>query len=141
MKLRPGTPEEAGMSPTRVQHVKELARSWVEDGTHHALVVLVAQRGVIVLHEAFGTFRPEPGSPPLPIDAIFPITSATKPVTAAAIMCLVEDGRVGLMRPIRDYYPEISAEGTDEGLVHHLLTHLSGWRNIDVMTEVQRLLQ
>ena len=98
MKLRTGTAEEAGMSPSRVQHVKELARSWVEDGTHPTLVVLVARRGIIVLHEAFGTLRPEPDSPPLSIDAIFPITSATKPITAAAIMCLVEDGRVGLAR-------------------------------------------
>jgi len=141
MKLRPGTPEEAGMSPARVQHVKELARSWVEDGTHHALVVLVARRGLIVLHEAFGTLSPEPESPPLPLDAIFPFASVTKPVTAAAIMCLVEDGRVGLMRPVRDYYPEISAEGTDVVLVHHLLAHLSGWRDIDVETEFLRLLQ
>ena len=141
MKLRPGTPEEAGMSPARVQHVKELARSWVEDGTHHALVVLVARRGLIVLHEAFGTLSPEPESPPLPLDAIFPLASVTKPVTAAATMCLVEDGRVGLMRPIRDYFPEISAEGTEEVLVHHLLTHLSGWRNIDAQTEIERLLK
>jgi CubicO group peptidase (beta-lactamase class C family) len=141
MKLRAGTPEKAGMSLARVQHVKELARSWVEDGTHHALVVLVARQGLIVLHEAFGTLRPEPDSPPLPLDAIFPITSATKPVTAAAIMCLVEDGRVGLMRPVRDYYPEISAEGTEELLVHHLLTHLSGWRDLDVQTEIERLLR
>jgi len=140
MELRPGTPEEAGMSPTRVQHVKELARSWVEDGTHHALVVLVARRGVIALHEAFGTLRPERGSPPLPLDAIFPVTSVTKSITAAAVMVLVEEGRVGLMRPVRDYYPEISAGGTEEVLVHHLLAHLSGWRDIDVMAEIQRLL-
>ncbi|MCH8920186.1 MAG: beta-lactamase family protein [Chloroflexi bacterium] len=129
------------MSPARVQHVKELARSWVEDGTHHALVVLVARRGLIVLHEAFGTLSPEPDSPPLPLDAIFPLASATKPVTAAATMCLVEDGRVGLMRPVREYYPEISAEGTEEVLVHHLLTHLSGWRDLDVQPAVERLLQ
>jgi len=141
MKLRQGTSEEAGMSPARVKHVKELARSWVDDGTHHALVVLVARRGRIVLHEAFGTLRPEPDSPPVALDAIFPIASATKPVTAAAIMCLVEDGRVGLMRPIRDYYPEISAEGTEEVLVHHLLAHLSGWRDLDVQTAIERLLQ
>ncbi len=141
MKLRQGTPEKAGMSPARVKHVKELARSWVDDGTHHALVVLVARRGLIVLHEAFGTLSPEPESSPLPLDAIFPLTSATKPVTAAAIMCLVEDGRVGLMRPVRDYFPEISAEGTAEVLVHHLLAHLSGWRDLDVQTEIERLLQ
>lgn len=141
MKLKPGTPEEAGMSPARVQHVKELARSWVDDGTHHALVVLVARRGLIVLHEAFGTLSPEPESPPLPLDAIFPLASATKPFTAAATMCLVEDGRVGLMRPVREYYPEISAEGTEEVLVHHLLTHLSGWRDLDAQPAVERLLQ
>ncbi len=141
MKLRAGTPEEAGMSPARVQHVKELARSWVEDGTHPALVVLVARRGNIVLQEAFGTLTSEPDSPPLPLDAIFPVTSMTKPVTAAAVMVLVEEGRVGLMRPVCDYYPEIAAEGTDEVLIHHLLTHLSGWRDSDVMTEIQRLLR
>ena len=141
MKLRAGTAEEAGMSPARVQHVKELARSWVEDGTHPALVVLVARRGTIVLHEAFGTLTSEPDSPPLPLDAIFPMYSSTKPVTAAAVMCLVEDGRVGLMRPVREYYPEIAAEGTEEVLIHHLLCHLSGWRNQDVMTEIQRLLR
>ena len=141
MKLRAGTAEEAGMSPARVQHVKELARSWVEDGTHPALVVLVARRGTIVLHEAFGTLTSEPDSPPLPLDAIFPMYSSTKPVTAAAVMCLVEDGRVGLMRSVRDYYPEIAAEGTEEVLIHHLLCHLSGWRNREVMTEIQRLLR
>ncbi len=141
MKLTAGTAEEAGMSPARVQHVKELARSWVEDGTHPALVVLVARRGIIVLHEAFGTLTSEPDSPPLPLDAIFPIASATKPITAAAIMCLVEDGRVGLMRPVRDYYPEIAAEGTEEVLIHHLLCHLSGWRDIDAQNEIERLLK
>src|SRR3990172_5232155 len=138
MKLRPGTPEEAGMSPTRVQHVKELARSWVEDGTHPALVVLVARRGVIALHEAFGTLRLERGSPPLPLDAIFPVTSVTKSITAAAVMVLVEEGRVGLMRPIREYIPEICAEGTEEVLVHHLLAHLSGWRDLDLAAPVLR---
>ncbi len=141
MKLRTGTAEEAGMSPSRVQHVKELARSWVEDGTHPTLVVLVARRGIIVLHEAFGTLTSEPDSPPLPLDAIFPIASATKPITAAAIMCLVEDGRVGLMRPVRDYYPETAAEGTEEVLIHHLLCHLSGWRDLDVQAEIERLLK
>jgi CubicO group peptidase (beta-lactamase class C family) len=141
MQLRPGTAEEAGMSPAKVQQVKELARGWVEDSIFPALVGLVARRGIIVLHEAFGKLRQEPDSPPLPLDAIFPVTSTTKPVTAAAVMLLVEEGRVGLMRPIREYFPEISAKGADEVLVHHLLTHLSGWRDSDALTGIQRLLQ
>lgn len=54
------------------------------------------------------------------------------------MLLLVEEGKVGLMRPIREYFPEISAEGADEVLIHHLLAHLSGWRDIDVIREQQR---
>jgi CubicO group peptidase (beta-lactamase class C family) len=136
-ELRDGTPKEAGMSAARVEHVKGLARGWVEDGTHPALVVLAARRGVIFMHEAFGTLRPGEG-PALPPDAIFPIFSATKPITAACVLLLVEEGRVGLMRSVRDYFPEISAEGAQDVLIHHLLSHLSGWRDIDVAREGTR---
>ena len=44
-------------------------------------------------------------------------------------MILVEDGLLGLNRPVIDYIPEICAEGTEEILVHHLLTHTSGYND------------
>ena len=138
MQLHHGTPQDAGMLPDRVEHVKALARTWVEDGPHPALVVLAARRGVIFLHEALGTLRPDADSPPLEKDSIFPMMSATKPVTAACVLALVEDGKVGLTWPVRDYFPEITGEGTDQILVHHLLCHLSGWRDIDVGREQLR---
>jgi CubicO group peptidase (beta-lactamase class C family) len=139
-ELRYGTAQEAGVDPGRVEHIKALARGCVEDGVHPALVVLAARKGVIFLHEAYGRLRPGEDTP-LPKDAIFPIASATKPVTAALVMMLVEEGKVGLMRPVREYFPEISREGTDEVLVHHLLTHLSGWRVSDVGAEMLRVSQ
>ena len=136
--LREGTPEEAGMFPERVKLVKALAEGWVADGVTPSLVVLAARRGVIFLHEAYGVLTPEPDSPPLERDSIFPIKSATKPFTAAAVMMLAEDGLVGLVRPVRDYFPEISAEGTEGILIHHLLAHLSGWDEMDVVAEARR---
>ena len=136
--LREGTPEEAGMLPDRVELVKALAEGWVADGVTRSLVVLAARRGVVFLHEAYGALTPEPDSPPLERDSIFPLMSATKPFTAACVMMLAEDGLVGLVRPVRDYFPEISAEGTEGILIHHLLTHLSGWEELDVLTEMQR---
>ena len=42
-------------------------------------------------------------------------------------LVLVEDGRLGLNRPAKDYLPELSGDGIDEVLVHHLLTHTSGY--------------
>jgi serine-type D-Ala-D-Ala carboxypeptidase len=126
-KLRYGTPEEAGMLPDRIERVKQLAAGWVTSGHTPSLVILAARKGIIFLNEAYGRLRPEEDSPPLRVDSIFPLSSLTKPITATAAMILVEDGLLGLNRPVVDYIPEICGEGTEEILVHHLLTHTSGY--------------
>lgn len=132
MKLRAGTPEEVGMSAQRLHHVVDLAEGWVAQGIHPALVVLAARKGVIVLHEAFGHLTPEEGSPSLELDAIFPLTSLSKPVTATAAMILVEEGLLGPNRPVAEYIPEFIGAGKDKVMVHHLLTHTSGLTDEDV---------
>jgi CubicO group peptidase (beta-lactamase class C family) len=132
VKLGPGTPEEAGMSASRVRHIVDLAKGWVAQGITPALVVLAARRGVIVLHEAFGHPTPEGDAPPLPRDAIYPLMSVTKPITATAAMILVEDGLLGLNRPVQWYIPEFVGEGKSSVMVHHLLTHTSGLSDEDL---------
>jgi len=132
MRLRAGSPEEAGMSPARVRRVADLACGWVEEGIHPALVILVARKGVIVIHEAFGRLRPSDDSPLLELESIFPLFSLTKPITATAAMILVEDGLLGLNRPIWWYLPEFTGDGRDMVMVHHLLTHTSGLRDEDL---------
>ncbi len=131
-ELRAGSAIEAGMGPERIDHIRALATGWVEQGVTPSLVVLAARRGVIVLHEAFGRLRPEPGSAPLRVDSIFPVESVTKAITATAAMLLVEDGRLGLDRPVRDYLPEISGVGAEDVLVHHLLTHTAGYNGVEI---------
>jgi len=127
MELRQGSPIEAGMLPERIDRARDLCRSWVKGGHTPAIVALAARRGVIVLHEAFGRLRPEGDSPSLELDTIFPIMSITKPMTATIALCLVEDGLLGLNRPVRDYLPELTGEGTADMLVHHLLAHTAGY--------------
>jgi CubicO group peptidase (beta-lactamase class C family) len=134
MLLRPGTPEEAGMSPARVENLRRLGASWVEDGTHPALVLLVARRGVIVLYEAWGAQRPEPDYAPLQKDSILPMGSIAKTTTATCAMLLVEDGLLGLNRPVQEYVPEFEGSGKENVLVHHLLTHTSGLQDEDIIT-------
>ena len=130
MELRPGTPKEAGILPERIERARDLCAGWVKSGHTPSLVVLVARRGVVVLHEAFGCLRPEADSPSLRADAIFPISSVTKPITATLVMSLVEDGLLGLNRPVLDYIPELCGKGAEEVLVHHLLTHTSGYNDL-----------
>ena len=114
MDLQDGTPEQAGFKPDRLKRVSERAASWVADGKTPSLVVLAARRGVIALHEAFGTLTHESDSPPLAIDSVFPVSSIAKPATATAIMLLVEDGLLGLARPVVDYIPELTGKGAGD---------------------------
>jgi CubicO group peptidase (beta-lactamase class C family) len=127
--LHEGAPEDADMDPARVQRLRELLTGWVECGDTPSVAVCVARRGVVVLHDAFGVLRHGDTTPTLRRDSIFPITSCTKPITAAAVMCLVEDGLIGLNRPFVDYVPELDVpgvEGLTEARVADLLCHTSG---------------
>lgn len=131
MKLRAGTPKEAGLSPSVVELINKRGKQWIDDGTHSALVLLAARNGIIFLHEAYGLQTPEEDATHLPLDAIFPLASMTKPITTTAAMILVEDGLLGLNRPVREYIPEFEGEGKEKVLVHHLMTHTSGIPNDD----------
>jgi CubicO group peptidase (beta-lactamase class C family) len=125
--LRPGGADEVGIDPQRLTRARDLCAQWVAEGHTPTLSVCVARRGVIVLHEAFGVLGPDSDSPCLTRDALFPVASITKPVTATLVMQLVEDGVLGLNRPAVDYIPELTGEGVEDILVHHLLTHTSGY--------------
>jgi CubicO group peptidase (beta-lactamase class C family) len=124
-QLRPGHPDEVGMRPERIERARTLLADHVRKGRTPAIVAFVARRGVVVLDEAHGELRP--GGPALPRDAIFPITSMTKPLTATLAMILVEEGLLSVGRPVREYIPELEGDDIDEVLIHHLLTHTSGW--------------
>ncbi len=130
--LRLGTPEEVGMSEPRIRNVASLVRQWVDDQVAQTMVVLVARRGVIVLHEAFGKRTPEDDAPRASRDSIFELASITKVLTATVLMTLVDDGKVGLNRPVVGYVPEFQGAGKDAVLVRHLLTHTSGLRSLEV---------
>jgi serine-type D-Ala-D-Ala carboxypeptidase len=138
-RLRYGEPEEVGMSGSRIKRLARLAEGWVADGSHQALVVLAARRGVIVLHEAFGKLTPEPDAPPVALDTIFPVASISKPITAATALTLVDDGLLGLNRPVQEYLPEFVGDGKEAVMVHHLLTHTSGFEDEAALKFVDEL--
>jgi CubicO group peptidase (beta-lactamase class C family) len=134
-ELREGVPEDVGMDPIRIGLLRELIGGWVKNGDSPTVAVLVARRGVIVLHEAFGVRRHGDPTPTLKPDSIFPIASCSKTITAAAVMCLVEDGLIGLNRPFIDYIPEWAVPDVkwlEEARVADLLSHTSGIDDLEL---------
>jgi CubicO group peptidase (beta-lactamase class C family) len=93
-------------------------------------VGLVAQRGRIIRQQAFGVADVEAKRPFTP-DTLCWIASITKPITVAAAMKLVEDGRLSLDDRVEDFLPEFKkhtdAEGTHWPVtVRQLMSHTSG---------------
>jgi CubicO group peptidase (beta-lactamase class C family) len=68
---------------------------------------------------------------------MFDLQSLGKPITATAIMLLVEDGLLGLNRPVVEYLPEFTGEDKSAVTVFHLLTHTSGLRDDDIEAYVK----
>lgn len=127
MSIEYGTAAEVGMSPERLTLLHDRALKWCDGFRMRSATMLIARRGKIVFHEAYGPLTDRPDSPPLLKDSVFSISSLTKPMVATAIMMLVEDGLLGLNRPLMEYLPEISGKGSDAIEVQHLLSHTSGY--------------
>jgi CubicO group peptidase (beta-lactamase class C family) len=136
-ELKYGTAEEAGMSQERLDIAKHLTKKWIDQDILNSAVILAARYGVIVLHESFGKLTYEPDSPLAGLDTLYLMASLTKPVTATTLMCLVEDGLVGICHPVVDYIPEFIGEGKNKVLIKHLLTHTSGIGGGDVYKHIE----
>lgn len=86
--------------------------------------VLVLRDGEPLLRRGYGLADLEAGTPVAP-DTNFRLASVTKQFTAAAILLLVEDGKLSLDDPVRKWLPSLPASANPITL-RHLLTHASG---------------
>lgn len=88
-------------------------------------VVLVADRGKVVYHRAFGLANRE-WQIPHSTDTAFRVASLTKQFTATMIMQLAEQGKLRLDDKIGQYVPELKPEIGQHVTLHQLLNHTSG---------------
>jgi CubicO group peptidase (beta-lactamase class C family) len=88
------------------------------------LALLVRRGGKTVLARGWG-LRDLRGRAVVDARTSFRLASMTKPFTAAAVMLLVRDGKLGYDTPLTDVFPSFPAYG--RGItIRHLLTHTSG---------------
>ncbi|WP_166904498.1 serine hydrolase [Mycobacterium sp. DL440] len=82
-------------------------REAIDAGLLAGAVTLVWQAGRILQVNALGHRDVDAGLPMQP-DTIFRIASMTKPVTVAAAMTLVEEGKFALNEPVTKWLPELA---------------------------------
>jgi len=116
-QLKTASPESVGMSKERLSFASRILTAETESSRVSAAAIIVVKNGSIVLHEGFGKAKP---------DTIFLLASITKPVTAAALMILVERGKISLNDPASVYLPELKGDQRELIRVRDLLSHTSG---------------
>lgn len=138
------SPRTPALSKPRLDGMTARIRDDVERHRIPGAVMLVARDGKVVYQEAIG-WQDAADRTPMRNDSIFRIYSMTKPIVSAAVMMMVEDGRLQLGEPVSRYLPElkglkVGVERTDasgkpvlervaatrEMTIQDLLRHTSG---------------
>jgi CubicO group peptidase (beta-lactamase class C family) len=95
-----------GLSKAGLEHLHEVMAGHVDAGRVPGLVLALSRAGEVHT-DAIGTAAVG-GSEPIRPDAIFRITSMTRPVTAVVTLMLVEQGRLALDEPVDRLLPELA---------------------------------
>jgi CubicO group peptidase (beta-lactamase class C family) len=112
--------------------VAEIITGAVDAGAFPGAVILIAQRGEVLYHEAFGSRSIEPERTPMARDTVFDLSSLTKPLaTTTAVMLLAREGKLRPEDRVTRFIPNFGVHGKFGVSVRHLLAHCSGlpaWR-------------
>jgi CubicO group peptidase (beta-lactamase class C family) len=123
------TPARAQDVPARIDEIFSFATRETP-----GCAVGVSQDGNVIVNRAYGLADVERGIPFSPNSAS-DIGSVHKQVIAAAVLLLVEDGRLSLSDDVRQHLRELPDYG-DTIMLDHLLTHTGGIRDWPGMLQV-----
>jgi CubicO group peptidase (beta-lactamase class C family) len=98
-------PEDVGFSAKRLEQIAPLVKRHIDAGELTGAVTLVARRGKVVHLEAHGQMDVE-AKKAMQTGTLFRMASMTKPVTAVAILMLMEEGKLILADPVSKFIPE-----------------------------------
>jgi CubicO group peptidase (beta-lactamase class C family) len=100
----PAAAAPAGFSQERLARIDRALQQYVDENRIAGAVALVLRDGQPVYQRAVGWSDKEAGRR-MANDTIFRIASQTKAITSAAILTLMEEGKLGLNNPVSRFIP------------------------------------
>jgi CubicO group peptidase (beta-lactamase class C family) len=140
LSLPEGPADRPARAPEKFAGIEKLLKDAVDRKQVAGASALVSRSGKVVYRTTAG-WQDIEAKKPLTDRTIFRIASMTKPITSAAVLMLVDDGKLRTSDPVSKYLPEfrnlrVLVVGKDgkattqparrEITVHDLLTHTSG---------------
>jgi CubicO group peptidase (beta-lactamase class C family) len=147
-------PEQLGFSADRLTRIDAAMQRYVDGGKLAGLTIAIARDGKVAYLRSAGMADIAAGRP-MREDTIARFYSMSKPITVAAAMMLVEEGRLRLDDNLADYLPEFrnvlvyAGPAPDGGIrteapvrpirIRDLMIHTSGLSYPDYEGDVSRL--
>ena len=102
---------------TKLNQAAGVLESWIADGRVQGASLLVTQGG----RQFARNFGNAKGTEP-----VFLLASITKPITAAAVMTLVDAGQLNLDDTVTKFFPSFTGDGRESITLRQCLTHTAG---------------
>ena len=118
MAWLPGAAAFAAQANIDFSAVTTTVQGWVDKGYYPGAAMLVAKDDCIVYQKCFGSYTAE--------TPVF-IASAGKWLAAAAIMSLVDEGKLSLEDHPSKFLPEFKNDPKDGATLRQMLSHTSGY--------------
>lgn len=115
--------------PPSINSVRDGIREAIGGGDVMSVAFSVSRRGEVLWEEAYGLADAE-GNVAATAGTPYSLASVSKPITATALMILVERGLVDLDRPVNDYLGDARLQGragdAAEATVRRVAAHYAG---------------
>ncbi|WKZ64975.1 MAG: serine hydrolase [Flavobacteriales bacterium] len=104
----------------------------IADRTEFSGTVLVADRGEVIYHKAFGLASRE-WNVPNTVESRYKLASLSKQFTALLILQLAHEGKLSLDDPLVKHIPAYRVQHAERITLRHVLSHTSGIPNYHVI--------
>jgi CubicO group peptidase (beta-lactamase class C family) len=117
----PAAAAGGGWDQSKLERAAGVMGDWIKDGRVAGATILVSQasrQGNRQFVRNFGTAKGN--------DPVFLLASITKPMTAAAVMTLVDAGKLSLDDKVVKFFPSFTGQARETITIRHCLTHTGG---------------
>ena len=127
-----------GTCDERFEAVRSALAKNLDSGEELGASIVVDIDGDHVV-DLWGGHRDEARTTPWDEHTITNVWSSTKTVTSLAALMLVDRGELDVDQPVAKYWPEFAANGKQDVLVRHVMSHASGVSGLDQPASVEVL--
>ncbi len=129
LRIQYGLPENAGMSSEFLNRkIDSIVNLGLNAGAYPGCEVMVARKGIVVFHKAYG-FHTYENRIPVRKDDLYDLASVTKvSATLAGLMLLDSEDKFSPEKKLGDYLPDFRKTNKGDLLMKDLLTHQAGMR-------------